>query len=111
LRAEADGASMCYTSDTSPGEHTLRAAKGVDLLVAEATLPEEYAGVAPHLTAVEAGTLAKDAGAGALVLVHIWPTNDRDLTAELASRAYGGPVVVAREFDEFDITPPNGRDD
>ncbi len=31
--------------------------------------------------------------------------------AQVASEAYGGPVVVAQEFDEFDITPVNGRDD
>lgn len=111
LRAEVDGTSLCYTSDTSPGDHTLRAAKDVDLLIAEATLPEEFAGAAPHLTAVEAGQLARDAGARALALVHIWPTNNREEMARLASEAYGGQVVVAQEFDEFEITPVNGRDD
>lgn len=111
LRAEVDGTSLCYTSDTSPGPHAVRAAKGVDLLLAEATLPEEFAGAAPHMTAAEAGQLGKEAGARALALVHVWPTNDRDVMAQVASEAYGGPVVVAQEFDEFDITPVNGRDD
>ena len=111
LRAEADGASLCYTSDTSPGEHVSRAAIGVDLLLAEATLPEAYAGAAPHLTAAQAGHLARAAGARALTLVHVWYSNDRDLMAQQAADAFGGSVVVAREFDEFDMIPLNGRDD
>lgn len=111
LRADEDGTCLCYTSDTSPGEHVVRAAAGVDLLIAEATLPEEYASAAPHLTAAEAGRLAREAGARALTLVHVWPTNDRHAMARIASEAYGGQVIVAQEFDEFDITPVNGRDD
>lgn len=111
LRAECYGTSLCFTSDTAPGEHVVRAGAGVDLLLAEATLPEEYAGAAPHMTAVEAGGLAREAGARALALTHIWPTNDRDLMASLASAEFGGPVVVVQEFDEFEITPVNGRDD
>jgi ribonuclease BN (tRNA processing enzyme) len=111
LRAESDGASLCYTSDTAPGEHAVRAASGVDLLLAEATLPEKYAGASPHMTATEAGRLAREAGAGELVLTHIWPTNDRDAMVALASEEFGGRVVAASEFDEFEIARVNGRDD
>ena len=111
LRAEVNGTCLCYTSDTTVGEHVLRAATGVDLLVSEATLPEEFAGSSPHMTAAEAGRLARDAGARALALVHIWPTNDRDMMATLAAEEFGGQVVVAQEFDVFDIAPVNGRND
>ena len=111
LRAHLDGTTLCYTSDTTPGDHVLRAAHDVDLLVAEATLPEEYSGMAPHMTAAEAGRAAREAGARALTLVHVWPTNDRKLMAELASKAFGKPVVVAEEFDVYDLSPINGRND
>ena len=112
LRAETRGTSLLYTADTAPGEHVVLAATGVDLLVAEATLPEEYAGAAPHMTASQAGRLGRDANARALALVHVWPTNDRDEMARVASEAFGGPVVVAEEFDVFDITPvTDGRTD
>jgi ribonuclease BN (tRNA processing enzyme) len=86
-------------------------ARGVDLLLAEATLPQEYAGAAPHLTAAQAGELAREAEAGALVLVHVWPTNDRGATAREASASFGAPVVVANEFDVFEITrnPEEGQ--
>ncbi|HET6498246.1 MAG TPA: MBL fold metallo-hydrolase, partial [Coriobacteriia bacterium] len=100
---------LCYTSDAAPGAALLAAANGCDLLLAEATLPEAYRGRARHLTAVEAGELARSAGAGALVLTHVWPTNDRAAMAEEAAAAFGGPVTVAREFDTFEVVPAPGR--
>jgi hypothetical protein len=40
----------------------------------------------------------------------VWPTNDRELMARVASEAFGGPVVVASELDVFDIAPKGGKD-
>jgi len=94
---------LCYTADTAPGERILHAARGCGLLLAEATLPDEYSGAAPHLTATQAGELARDAGAKSLVLTHIWPTNDRVRMAELASAVFSGPVSVASEFAAYDV--------
>ncbi|NTU70617.1 MAG: MBL fold metallo-hydrolase [Coriobacteriia bacterium] len=111
LRAEVDGTSLCYSSDTLYGDEILRAATGVDLLLAEATLPEEYAGKAPHMTASEAGRLGREAGVRALALTHVWYTNDRETMATLATEEFGHQVFVAQEFDSFDLTPVNGRDD
>lgn len=103
LIVDADDARLCYTSDTSAGERAVQAARGANLLLAEATLPEEYAGAAPHLTASEAARLASDAGVGELVLTHIWPTNDREAAASSASEHFGGPVTVATELSVFDV--------
>ncbi|MDA3937615.1 MAG: MBL fold metallo-hydrolase [Actinomycetota bacterium] len=94
---------MCYTSDTAATDPVRQAAQGCDLLLAEATLPEEYAGRAPHMTARQAAEIARDAGAGQLVLTHIWPTNDRIALARDAKSVFSGPVHVAREMDEFQI--------
>jgi ribonuclease BN (tRNA processing enzyme) len=110
LIAEADGARLVYTSDTRPCGAVHQAAIGADLLLAEATLPEAYAGAAPHMTASQAGELAREAGARALVLTHVWPTNDRELMARIASESFGGPAVVASELDAFDIAPKVGKD-
>ena len=110
LIAEADGARLVYTADTAPCDSIRQAAAGADLLLAEATLPEPYAGLAPHLTASQAGEIAREAGAGAVVLVHVWPTNDRDLLASVAAEAFGHPVSVAHEMDSFDIAPRGGED-
>lgn len=103
LVAEEGSARLCYTADTKPGLKVLAAAASVDLLLAEATLPEEYAGAAPHMTAAQAGALAYQAGALSLVLTHLWPSVDRDAAAEAATKTYGSRAHVARELDTYDI--------
>lgn len=109
LVAEAGGARLTYTSDTALCDSVRLAAAGADLLLSDATLPEPYAGAVPHLTAMQAGELARDAGARRLVLTHAWPTNDRAVMAEKAARAFGAPVVVASELDVFEVAPEAER--
>lgn len=111
LVAEAEGARLVYTADTAPHGGVREAARGADLLLAEATLPEAYAGAGPHMTASQAGELAREAGARALALVHVWPTNDRAEMVREATQAFGATVVVADEFDVFDITSDARKDD
>lgn len=106
LVAECDGARLVYTADTQAGTAVLTAARGAGLLLAEATLPEAYAGAAPHMTASEAGRLAAEAGARSLVLTHVWPTNDRERMRDAASAEYAGPVSIATELETYDI--PSG---
>jgi ribonuclease BN (tRNA processing enzyme) len=101
--AEADGARVCYTSDTAASEAVTSAARGCQLLLAEATLPERFCGAAPHLTARQAGEIAGRAGVSQLVLVHTWPTHDRDIMRADARAAFDGDVVVAREMDVFEV--------
>lgn len=100
---EGDGARLCYTGDTKLGEAVREAARGVGTLLADATLPEEYAGRAPHMTPAEAGELAHDAGARTLVMTHLWPTVDRDRALDDARERFGGRVIVADENLALDI--------
>ncbi len=104
FRVDNGTATLCYTADTAFGPKIREAAKGADLLLAEATLPPAYAGAAPHMTAAEAGELACEAGAATLVLTHVWPTNDREQMAAQAAKACDSNVFVAREFDSFDVS-------
>ncbi|MHB9004370.1 MAG: MBL fold metallo-hydrolase [Coriobacteriia bacterium] len=103
LIAEEGSARLCYTSDTQATSAVLSAATGASLLLAEATLPKEYQGRAPHLTASQAGAIARMAGVRSLVLTHLWPTNDRDVAAAEAAVEFNGPVHVASELDAYDI--------
>jgi ribonuclease BN (tRNA processing enzyme) len=111
LVCEADGVKLTYTADTAPCGGVIRAARDADLLLAEATLAEPFEGLAPHMTARQAGQLACDAGVRALALVHVWPTNNRIEMAKLASEAFGARAVVADEFDVFEIKNRTGKDD
>ena len=109
LVAEADGVRLCYTADTAATDEVLEAARGADLLLAEATLPEEYEGRAPHLTSSQAGRLAREADASALVLTHVWPTNDRSAMVVAAAAEFDGPVSVASEYSMYEVRPARVR--
>jgi ribonuclease BN (tRNA processing enzyme) len=98
IRVEADGASLAYTGDTGPGPEIEELARGVNVLVSEASWEDEDGILAEgHLTAEQAGRHAAGAGAGRLVLTHFWSTVDRDRARTLASEAFGGEVEVAEE--------------
>jgi ribonuclease BN (tRNA processing enzyme) len=98
LRIASGSSVLCYTSDSRFGPPVLAAAEGAELLLCEATLPLAYAGRAPHMTGEEAGRLATEAGAGRLVLTHLWPTADREELLSAARRAFSGEVTLATEL-------------
>ena len=110
LRVSAGGALLCYTSDSAPGESVLAAARGADVLLAEATLPPAFEGRAPHMTPAQAAEVARGVGARTLVLTHLWPTVDRAAAAREAGERFGGRVIVAEELDTVDVAPSTGSD-
>lgn len=86
--------SLAYSCDTEPCAEVMRLAQGVDVLVHEA------AGRAlGHTSAVQAGEIAREAGAKALYLIH-YETRGKDTTALLAQarQSYSGPVTLAEDF-------------
>ncbi|MCX8006543.1 MAG: MBL fold metallo-hydrolase [Coriobacteriia bacterium] len=97
------GRRIVYTSDSVASPALADAARGADLLLADATLPEEYAGKAPHMTAREAGALARAAGVEVLVLTHLWPSVDRSQAARDAGCEFGGRIIVAEEMMAIDL--------
>lgn len=103
LRVACGDSLLCYTSDSRFGPSAVDAATGAQVLLCESTLPEEYAGRAPHMTAEEAGRLAEEAGARRLVLTHIWPTADREGLLAGARRAFSGEVLLAFEMLSLEV--------
>ncbi|WP_016906870.1 MBL fold metallo-hydrolase [Streptomyces xiaopingdaonensis] len=98
VRLEAPGGESCaFTGDTGPSEQLTALARGVDLLLCEAThlreVPPEDAG--ELLTACHAGGLARRSGVGRLLLTHLWPGTDAREAVRLARESYRGPVDVA----------------
>ena len=98
MRVEANGATLAYSADTGPTDDLVRLARGADVLLCEATFAVPGEGSPDyHLASSEAGEHAARAGAGRLVLTHIWPTNDRAAAQERAHATFDGPVVVAED--------------
>jgi len=103
-RFEREGRSVVVSGDTGPSADLELLAAGADLLVLEASLSGEKS-VPGHLTAAEAGGLARRAGVRRLVLTHLYPSADASAPGEGASRAFGRPVSVARDGQTFLLGP------
>jgi len=103
--ASKDGSGqLAYGADTSPSEKLCRFVQGADLLVIEATLPRpERTGIRGHLTPKEAGQHAREAGVRRVVITHISDELDFTWARTEASRAFGGPVDVAREGAVYQV--------
>ena len=98
MRLTANGTTLVYTGDTGPSDEIPSLARDADTLVTEASWLERPEGVDPfHLTASEAGEHAARAGAGRLVISHLWPGEDRGRARELAAKTFDGELVVAEE--------------
>lgn len=103
LRVSSAAGTVCYTSDTAYSEVVVEAARGADVLLSEATLVAPYEGMGAHLSAVQAGRIAREAGVGRLVLTHLWPTFDREDVLAEARLEYAGDVTLAEELLRIDV--------
>ncbi len=96
LRVSAHGRTLTYSGDTGPCEALDEAARGVDLLLAEASFVDGADNPpALHLTGRECGETATRAGVGRLVLTHVPPWHDRGVALDEARSAYDGPIELA----------------
>lgn len=101
MRVHAHGhdADLGYTGDTGPSAPLAGFFSVVAVLLAEATLLEAAAGseaTRGSLTAREAGELAERAGAGTLVLTHLWEERGFERALAAARTTYSGAVTLAR---------------
>jgi ribonuclease BN (tRNA processing enzyme) len=96
FRITAGGKTLVYTGDTGPGEGLAELANGADLLLSEASWPESPDNPPDvHLSGVQAGQLATEAGVGRLVLTHIQPWIDKQVILSEARTTYDGDVMLA----------------
>jgi ribonuclease BN (tRNA processing enzyme) len=103
-RVSDGSASLVYGADGGPSAAVEELARGTDLLILEATFPDDArsAAAAGHMTAEQAGELARRAGATRLLLTHLLPGMD-DEVRRLASRHFDGPIEPAREGLAYDL--------
>lgn len=104
FRIECGGRSLCYSGDTDRCSALLESSRGVDLFLCESTftseVPRKEKG---HLSASEAGRIAAEAGAGRLLLTHIWPTLSAQRALEDAGEEFRGDILVAEEGMAVDV--------
>jgi ribonuclease BN (tRNA processing enzyme) len=95
VRAESAGRVLGYSADSGPAWSLDALGAGIDLALCEATFLQDREGSMQHLSARQAGTMARAAGATRLVLTHTWPTVDRDAIRAEGEAAFGAPVELA----------------
>ena len=87
---------MTYTGDTGPSDVVARFAADTDLLIAEATWQGAGDPSWPfHMTAKQAGEMARTADARALMLTHIRAGLDAEVSIAEAEAGYGRLPAVA----------------
>lgn len=104
FRIEGEGVSLGYTGDTGPSAAVTAHVTGVDLLLAEASLQDASEAYSFHMTARQAGEMARDSDAGRLVLTHIPRSLDSSVSLAEAAAAYSGPISLARPGDSIMIS-------
>lgn len=98
LRVEAGGRTLAYSADTGPCAALVEAARDVDTFLCEASFVEtddNPAGI--HLTGLQAGRAATQAGARRLLLTHLVPWHDEAQVLAEAKCGFDGPLALARD--------------
>jgi ribonuclease BN (tRNA processing enzyme) len=90
-----DGKRLVYTSDTGPDWSCDAFDPRADLVLCEATYQHDDIRAPIHLSARQAGEMARAARARNLMLTHLWPALDPIASVEEGSEAFGNPVVLA----------------
>ncbi|MEX1126875.1 MAG: MBL fold metallo-hydrolase [Acidimicrobiia bacterium] len=104
-RWEANHRTLFFTGDTGPNGGWREMARDVDVFLTEAGYQGE-GGVADyphHLTASEAGLIAREVGAKRVVLTHIPPYLDVARSVHEAEQTFDRPVAVATPGAQFDV--------
>ncbi len=118
-RFDASDRAVVISGDTAPSQNLVKLASGADVLVHSAMYPPAIdrlvarvpnaaalkASILAHQTSAEdAGRIAQEAGVKTLVLSHLVPPDDPEVTdamwVEAARRRFRGTVIVGRDLLE-----------
>jgi len=104
-RWEANNRSLFYTGDTGPEGEWRELASGVNVLLAEASYQDSTRDpdYSMHMSATEAGSVARELGVDRLVLTHIPPYLDVSRSVYEAEQTFDRPVTFATPGTSFDI--------
>jgi ribonuclease BN (tRNA processing enzyme) len=104
-RWTSDNRTLFYTGDTGPAGEWRSLASGVDVMLSEASVqgPTADKEFPQHLTAGEAGEIAREVGAERLVLTHIPPYLQPSISVSEAEATFGRPVALAVPGASFGV--------
>ena len=103
----ASGAVLTFSSDVAPCPPLIEAARNADLFMCESAMleaaqDEANPALRGHMSAAEAGTAAKRAGAKRLLITHYRSSPKHDVHhLAAASATFDGPVELAREGQSY----------
>ncbi|HEY0450641.1 MBL fold metallo-hydrolase [Actinophytocola sp.] len=98
------GRILVYTGDTGVSADLDVLAAGADVVLAEGSWTHaEDRPPALHLSGTEAGRLAKNAGAGRLLVTHVPPWTDGDAVLAEARVEYPGPAELVVQGARYEI--------
>lgn len=92
---------MVYSADSGLCDELAEIAQGADLFLCEASRCEAEDDDWGHLSAGDAGALARRAKVKRLILTHFWPDCDYSQNIEQAKAAFGKAVEVAEELRTY----------
>jgi len=100
-----DNNRLFYTGDTGWHEDLPEKCKGADVILADTGFlnADKTMQIAPHLTAGEAGRLAKLAGAKQLICTHIWGGGMDNAQLLKEAREFFPDVIIAEEMKPYHI--------
>ena len=110
FRLSCGGATLGYTGDTGPSDLVTDHFRGIDLLLAEASLDDRSEPFPFHLTAREAGAMASAAGVSHLLLTHIPEGRDLPRSLMVAAGEFGGQLGLAEPGDTYIIATKREED-
>jgi ribonuclease Z len=113
LDSSRKGASIAYSGDTGFNPEFALAARGVSLLIHEATYTSELEDKAIeclHSTAAQAARIAALAEAKQLALIHISPRYENNLQHEIEARSIFQRSVVPNDLDVIELSHPVSED-
>jgi ribonuclease BN (tRNA processing enzyme) len=94
---------LVYSGDCGVADDLRPLIRPGDTVLCEAAFGTERPIRGLHLTAREAGSVARHGGAARLILTHVLDRNDRDATLAMARDAFGGDVDFAEPRMTLDI--------
>jgi ribonuclease BN (tRNA processing enzyme) len=99
------GRALAYSADTGPGWSFEVFGSDIDAALCEATMLDREAEGPDvlHLTASEAGAMARRSGVGRLFLTHLPPTGQPDAYGRAASESFGQQVDVVEVHERYEL--------